>query len=84
VRQATAEARHVAAEMVAAANAALERIAIQQRRLGTEVVLGILACLLAAAALAVLLLRDTSRHVRELARREARLHDLSAALDCAS
>jgi PAS domain S-box-containing protein len=76
-----AEARQAAAALVAAANASLERIAMRQRHLGTWVVLGIVACLLAAAVLAVLLLRDTSRHVRALAQREARLHDLSATLD---
>ena len=78
---AMAQAREASSRMVAAANLALDRIALQQRRLGTLVVLGIVACLLGAGALAVLLLRDTSRHVGRLAQREARLHDLSATLD---
>ena len=80
-RQAAAQAQAIAAEMVADANIALDRLALQQRRLGTQVVLAIVACLLLAAALAVLLLRDTRRHVRQLALREARLHELSATLD---
>jgi PAS domain S-box-containing protein len=80
-RQAMAQAQATAARMVTAANITLDRLALQQRRLGTQVVLAIVACLVLAAALAVLLLRDTRRHVRQLALREARLHDLSATLD---
>jgi PAS domain S-box-containing protein len=76
-----AAAQEAAARMVAAANGALDRVTVQQRRLGMQLVLAILACLLGAAALAVLVLRDTSRHVRTLVLREARLHDLSATLD---
>ena len=80
-RQAMAEAQATAARMVATTNIALDRLALQQRRLGTQVVFAIVACLLLATALAVLLLCDTRRHVRQLALRETRLHDLSATLD---
>lgn len=80
-RTAMEHAQQAAARMVAAANLALDRIALRQRHLGTQVVVAIVACLLGAAALALLLLRDTRRHVHHLVQREARLHDLSATLD---
>jgi PAS domain S-box-containing protein len=80
-RAAMAAAQRLAQAMVDAANGEVSRISAQQRRLGTQVVLAIVLCLLGAAALALLLLRDTRRHLRELAGRESHLHQISATLD---
>lgn len=80
-REALADAQRLATAEVDAADRALARITALQRRLGSLVVLAIVVCLLGAAGLALLLLRDTRRHLGELAVRESRLHQISATLD---
>jgi PAS domain S-box-containing protein len=81
VRGTLGAAHGAARTLVADTTGQMTGLASRQRRLGTQVVLWIVLSLLGAAALAVALLRDTRRHVRQLAGRELRLHQLSATLD---
>jgi len=80
-RQAIAAAQHQAYAMVAVADRGAARITARQRRMGTLVVVAIVVCLLGCAVLALSLLRDTRRHLHQLAGRESRLHQLSTTLD---
>jgi len=75
------EARALAGRLVGAAHGDVVRTTAAQRWLSTQVVLSIVVCLVCAAGLAMLLLRDMQRHLRQLAGREARLHELSTTLD---
>jgi PAS domain S-box-containing protein len=80
-RQAIATAQRQAHAMVATSDREQADLAVRQRSIGTLVVLAIVTCLLGSACLALLLLRDTRHHLSRLARREARLHEISATLD---
>lgn len=80
-RQAVATAQRQAYVLISAAGREQVSIAARQRHMGTQVVLAIVVCLLGSAALALLLLRDTRRHLSQLAQRESRLHQISTTLD---
>jgi len=80
-RPAIAAALSQAYAMVAVADQEAARITAHQRRMGTQVVLVIVLCLLGSAVMALLLLRDTRRHLSQLTEREARLHQISTTLD---
>ncbi len=80
-RQAIATAQRQAYAMVAMSDREQADLATRQRRIGTQVVLAIVVCLLGSAVLALLLLRDTRRHLSRLAGRESRLHEISTTLD---
>ena len=80
-RQAIATALTAAGALATDATDELMQLTAGQRRLGAHVVLWIVLCLAAAAALAAGLLRDTRQHLRQLAGREVLLLGLSTTAD---
>ncbi len=74
-------AANAAGVLLAASESDVVHATAAHRRLSILLVLSIVLCLACAAGLAVLLLRDIRRQLRQLAGREARLHRLSATLD---
>lgn len=80
-RQAIARAQRAAFATVAAADQEQASLTVRHRRIGTLVVLAIVVCLLGSTVLALLLLRNTRRHLSQLAGRESHLHQISATLD---